>query len=325
MKAETYPFVMRCLPYEYYGLAPCISAETLLYHHDRLYKGYVDRLNQALADYPTLQTLSLWELLAEPENLPESLQTPVKNNGGGVFNHELYFDSLQPLGCEQDPKGPLLEAIVRDFGSLQEFRERIKSVALSQFASGYAWLVLGRDERLKVLSTANQDTPDLKSFLPLLNVDVWEHSYYLQYQNRRNDYLCAWLRLINWRKVSCRYEEALDLLVKDKMLRGEYHESRLETGEIRTQAEDRNPAGDRTQAEDRMPAEDRTQAGNRNPAGDRTQAEDRNPAEDRMQAEARIWDEGMQLQGTAAVIVPPSAVMMDQVAGGEDLEFTFVP
>lgn len=224
MKEETYPFVMRPLPYECYALAPCISAETLFYHHDKLYKNYVDQLNLALADYPLLQNLSLWELLGWPENLPESLQTAVKRNGGGTFSHELYFDSMQPLGREQDPKGALLEAIIRDFGSLREFREQMTEAAMGQFASGYAWLILGEDGRLGIRNTANQDVPDFKREIPLLNVDVWEHSYYLQYQNRRKDYLNAWHRLINWRKVSRRYEEALEQVKAKKMLRGEWME-----------------------------------------------------------------------------------------------------
>ena len=227
MREETYPFVTRALPYECYGLAPCISAESVTYHHDRLYKAYVDRLNQALADYPRLQKLSLWELLERPENLPEGLRTAVVRNGGGVFCHELYFDSLQPLGREQDPKGALLEALVHDFGSLQDFRERIKAAAMEVFASGYAWLTLERGGALRIVTTMNQDVPDLKCMIPLLAVDVWEHAYYLQYQNRRSDYLNAWLRLINWRKVACRYEEGMEEVYNDRMLHGEWTEEDL--------------------------------------------------------------------------------------------------
>lgn len=221
MNDETYPFVMRSLPYEYYALAPCISAESLTYHHDKIYKDYVDQLNLALANYPLLQKLSLRELLTHPENLPEGLQEEVKKNGGGAFSHELFFDSMQPLGREQDPKGALLEAIIRDFGSLRDFRERISEAAAGQYASGYAWLVLNRDGRLSVTTTPNQDVPDLKNVIPLLNVDIWEHSYYLQYQNRRRDYLNAWHRLINWRKVALRHEEAMRCVENERLLRGE--------------------------------------------------------------------------------------------------------
>lgn len=221
MKEETYPFVMRPLPYECYDLAPCISAESLLCHHDKIYKNYVDQLNLALADYPLLQGLSLWELLGWPENLPENLRTAVKRYGGGAYNHELFFDSLQPLACEQDPKGTLLEAIIRDFGSLRELRDQICDAAMRRFASGYAWLLLNQEGKLTIKTTANQEVPELKREIPLLNVDVWEHSYYLQYQNRRKDYLSAWLRLINWRKVAWRYEEAVEKVKAERMLRGE--------------------------------------------------------------------------------------------------------
>lgn len=217
MKAETYPFVMRPLPYEYCALAPCISAEALLYHHDRIYKNYVDKLNQALSDYPMQQSLSLKDLLAVPENLPACLRTAVINNGGGAYSHELYFDSMQPFGCEQDPKGALLEALVRDFGSLRDFRDRIKKAGEEHFSAGFAWLLLGQDGRLSILTTADQGTPDLKRNIPLLNVDVWEHAYYLQYQNRREDYLSAWLRLVNWRKVARRYEEGM-MEVENRLL-----------------------------------------------------------------------------------------------------------
>lgn len=221
MKEETYPFVMRALPYEPYELAPCISAETIAYHHDRIYKACVDQLNGALSDYPVLQGLSLRELLMRPENLPEGLRTAVVRSGGGVFSHELYFDSMQPLGLEQDPKGTLLEAIIRDFGSLRAMREMITEVAMEQFASGYAWVVLGQDGVLRVTATANQEIPDLQKVIPVFNVDVWEHAYYLQYQNRRNDYLNAWHRVINWRKVARRYEEGLEEVQTGRMFRGE--------------------------------------------------------------------------------------------------------
>ena len=238
MKAETYPFVMRSLPYECYDLAPCISAETLFYHHDKIYKHYVDQLNLALADYPLLQGLSLWELLAWPENLPENLRIEVKRNGGGAFNHELYFDSLQPLKFEQDPKGALLEAMIHDFGSLREFREQMNEVAMKQFASGYGWLVMTGEGQLALRSTANQEVPDLKHEIPLLNVDVWEHSHYLQYQNRRRDYLTAWHRLINWRKVAWRYDEAAQRVREERMLRGETGEEAWPGSGQRGQSED---------------------------------------------------------------------------------------
>ncbi len=206
MKAETYPFVARPLPYEYDALIPVLDAETLTFHHDRHYKTYVDNLNAALSDYPELQKMSLKELLISLDRLPEPVRTAVKNNGGGVYNHELYFDSMQsPAG--QDPSGELAEAIDRDFGSYRQWKEQMKQAAVGKFGSGWAWLVADREGKLSICQTSNQDVPDLKEYTPLFLVDVWEHAYYLQYQNRRADYVEAWFGLINWRKAGKRYEE----------------------------------------------------------------------------------------------------------------------
>lgn len=206
MKAETYPFVVRPLPYEYDALIPVLDAETLHFHHDKHYKTYVDNLNSALSDYPELQRLSLEELLRSLDTLSASIRTAVRNNGGGVYNHELYFDGMKnPVG--QEPEGILAEAIDRDFGSYKQWKERMKQAAVSNFGSGWAWLVADEDGRLSILQTANQDVPDLEKYTPLLLVDVWEHAYYLQYQNRRADYVEGWFGLINWRKAAKRYEE----------------------------------------------------------------------------------------------------------------------
>lgn len=205
MKAETYPFVVRPLPYEYDALIPVLDEETLHFHHDKHYKTYVDNLNSVLADYPELQKLSLKELLSDIEALPAAARTPIRNNGGGVYNHELYFDSMKsPVG--QEPSGALEEAINRDFGSVKEWKEQMKQKAVSQFGSGWAWLVADSGGKLSVVQTANQDVPNLREYTPLFLVDVWEHAYYLQYQNRRSDYVDGWFSLINWRKAEKRYE-----------------------------------------------------------------------------------------------------------------------
>ena len=204
MKAETYPFVVRPLPYEYDALMPVLDEETLHFHHDKHYKTYVDNLNNTLADYPELQKMSLKELLIHLEELPATARTPIRNNGGGVYNHELYFDSMKgPVG--QEPCGMLAEAIVRDFGSYQQFREKMKQAAVSRFGSGWAWLLADKDGKLSIVQTANQDVPDLEMYRPIFLVDVWEHAYYLQYQNRRADYVDGWFGLINWRKAEKRY------------------------------------------------------------------------------------------------------------------------
>lgn len=208
MKAETYPFVVRPLPYEYDALIPVLDEETLHFHHDKHYKTYVDNLNNILADYPELQKMSLEELLTDIEELPAAAQTPIRNNGGGVYNHELYFDAMKsPVG--QEPDGTLSEAINRDFGSYKQWKEQMKQAAVSKFGSGWAWLVTDSAGKLSMLQTANQDVPDLKEYTPIFPVDVWEHAYYLQYQNRRADYVEGWFDLINWRKAAKRYEDAV--------------------------------------------------------------------------------------------------------------------
>lgn len=212
MKAETYPFVVRPLPYEYDALVPVLDEETLTFHHDKHYKTYVDNLNSALADYPELQKKSLKELLTGINTLPAAIKTAVRNNGGGVYNHELYFDSMKsPMG--QEPSGPLAEAIDRDFGSYRQWKEQMKQAAVSKFGSGWAWLVADKDGILSIVQTANQDVPDLDEYMPILLVDIWEHAYYLQYQNRRADYVEGWFSLINWRKAGKRYEELLQTVV----------------------------------------------------------------------------------------------------------------
>ena len=208
MKEETYPFVAKPLPYEYDALVPVLDQETLHFHHDKHYKTYVDNLNAALSDYPELQKLGLSDLLRQIDRLPAAIKTSVRNNGGGVYNHELYFDSMKsPVG--QEPAGLLLEAIERDFGSVQQWKEQMKQAAVGRFGSGWAWLVTDNNGKLSIVQTANQDVPDLNKLIPLFPVDVWEHAYYLQYQNRRADYVDGWFSLINWRKAQKRYEEAI--------------------------------------------------------------------------------------------------------------------
>lgn len=206
MKDATYPFVVQPLPYEYDALIPVLDEETLKFHHDKHYKTYVDNLNNVLADFPELQKMSLKELLIGLEKLPVASQTPIRNNGGGVYNHELYFDAMKsPVG--QEPCGELAEAIKRDFGSYQQWKEKMKQAAVSQFGSGWAWLIADKEGKLSIVQTANQEVPDLQEYTPIFLVDVWEHAYYLQYQNRRADYVEGWFNLIHWRKAQRRYEE----------------------------------------------------------------------------------------------------------------------
>lgn len=208
MRDETYPFVVKPLPYEYDALMPVLDAETLSFHHDKHYKTYVDNLNNVLADHPELQKMSLKEMLRDLEQLPAAVRIPIRNNGGGVFNHELYFDSMKtPVG--QEPSGVLAEAMAQDFGSYVQWKEKMKQAAVSKFGSGWAWLVSDKNGKLSIVQTANQDVPDFEAYYPILLVDVWEHAYYLQYQNRRGDYVEGWFDLINWKKVCRRYEEGM--------------------------------------------------------------------------------------------------------------------
>lgn len=206
MKEESYPFVVRPLPYEYDALTPVLNEETLRFHHDKHYKTYVDNLNSTLSDYPELQKKSLKELLLKLDDISLPARNAIRNNGGGVYNHELYFNTMRsPAG--QAPEGELAEAIKRDFGSYRQWQDQMKQAAVSKFGSGWAWLLTDKEGNLSIVQTANQDIPDIGTYTPLFLVDVWEHAYYLQYQNRRADYVEGWFDLINWRKAEKRYEE----------------------------------------------------------------------------------------------------------------------
>ena len=207
MKPETYYFVARPLPYEPDALVPVLDEKTLYFHHDKHYQTYVNNLNNALADYPELHNCTLRELLIDSGRLPAAARKSIDNNGGGVYNHELYFDSMQtPMG--QCPEGSLKDSIDRDFGSYKEWRDELKSLAASVFGSGWVHLITDKYGKLDMCITRNQDVPNLKEWTPILNLDLWEHAYYLQYQNRRLDYVEGFIRLINWRKALRRYEDA---------------------------------------------------------------------------------------------------------------------
>lgn len=201
---KTFPFPVEVLPYPYSALTPGLSQETLEFHHDKHYKTYVDNLNSILADFPKLQQWSLEELLIHADELPEDVRTPICNNAGGVYNHELYFNCMQGDGFRM-PEGSLGNAIQRDFESTDNFQRVMTNAAIRQFGSGYAWLVREHD-KLSVISTANQNTPITDTQKPILCIDVWEHAYYLQYQNRRADYVSNWLGLINWTHVQALFE-----------------------------------------------------------------------------------------------------------------------
>lgn len=198
-----FPFQLEALPYPYDALEPVLSERTLHFHHDKHLQAYVDNLNKALEPYPALHQKTLEELLVNLECLPCPIRDAVRKNGGGVFNHQLYFNLMQPP-CRELPNVKIIEKITNTFGSYEQWKSKMKEAAMAQFGSGYAWLVC-KNGNLEIVKTPNQDTPCFKTCKPLLLVDVWEHAYYLDYQNRRVDYVEQWFSLINWNEVENRF------------------------------------------------------------------------------------------------------------------------
>ena len=202
-----YPFEVKELPYSYDALEPYLCKEIIELHHDKHYATYVNKLNDIIKNYPSLQNMTLEQLLIQTADIPNETKTSVKNNAGGVYNHELYFDCMNSSDCEL-PTDRLALAINSAFGSIENFKAELTSAAVNQFGSGYAWLILSNGE-LQIIATPNQDTPISLTVTPLLCIDVWEHAYYLQYQNRRPDYIDNWFNLINWSYIGARYMSAL--------------------------------------------------------------------------------------------------------------------
>lgn len=199
----SYPFKLPELPFDKAALEPYIDAMTMEIHHGKHHAAYVNNLNAALEKAPEVQGWSLEELLTKINQVPEAIRTAVRNNGGGHHNHTLFWDILTP-GGSKEPTGRLAEAINATFGSFEKLKEQMTQAGLTRFGSGWAWLVKDKDGKLKVYSTANQDSPLMEGDTPLLGIDVWEHAYYLKYQNRRPDYLAAIWNVINWDKVASR-------------------------------------------------------------------------------------------------------------------------
>lgn len=195
---EHYPFSLMPLPYPYNGLEPYLDEQTVKLHHDGHQAAYVSKLNAALKCAPDYHTWSLEKLICNCGQLPAPLQVEVHRNAGGVYNHELYFDCMTCVPMCKRPIGKLAERIDCCFTSFEAFRDIFTQTALDRFGSGWAWLASDSAGRLQVLSTANQDTPLTRGLHPVLVVDVWEHAYYLQYKNKRADYLKAWWNLVDW-------------------------------------------------------------------------------------------------------------------------------
>ena len=194
------------LNYEYDALEPHIDKETMEIHYTKHHQAYTNNLNDALEKHPELKDKDLEKILRNLEEVPEDIRTAVRNNGGGFHNHSLFWETLAPA-TGQAPSEDLKEAIDTAFGSFDEFKEKLSNAAKTRFGSGWGWLVLKDDKTLDVISTANQDSPLMDGLRPLLGIDVWEHAYYLNYQNRRPDYVENWFKVINWDRVSELYKE----------------------------------------------------------------------------------------------------------------------
>jgi superoxide dismutase, Fe-Mn family len=195
------------LPYDYAALAPSIDAETMQLHHDKHHAAYVSKLNEVLEKYPTLQNQSVESLLQNLTKVPEDVRKTVQNNGGGHINHSMFWQIMTPQGGG-NPVGTLAEAITRSFGSFDAFKEKFNQAGLSQFGSGWVWLVLNPQGQLQIISTANQDSPLMQGLYPVMGNDVWEHAYYLSYRNRRADYLNSWWKVVNWAEIEKRFVTA---------------------------------------------------------------------------------------------------------------------
>jgi Fe-Mn family superoxide dismutase len=195
------------LPYDYNALEPHIDQQTMQIHHDKHHQTYVTNLNNALADSPDLANQSVEDLIKKLDRVPEASRTAVRNNGGGHANHTLFWQIMAPNGGGQ-PSGALAEAINSSFGSFDAFKEQFTKAATTRFGSGWAWLVVDGSGGLQITSTPNQDSPLMEGKTPILGLDVWEHSYYLKYQNRRPEYIAAWWNVVNWPEVAKRYEAA---------------------------------------------------------------------------------------------------------------------
>ena len=192
------------LPYAYDALAPHIDAKTMEIHYTKHHQAYITNVNNALKDHPSLQGKPIEALIADLNAIPESIRTAVRNNGGGHANHSMFWLIMKPNGGG-NPTGAIASAIDSELGGFAAFKDAFAKAATTRFGSGWAWLIKGKDGKLTVSSTANQDSPLMEGLTPLLGLDVWEHAYYLKYQNKRPDYITAWWNTINWDEVNKRY------------------------------------------------------------------------------------------------------------------------
>ncbi len=194
------------LPYDYSALEPYIDTQTMQLHHDKHHAAYVNNLNNALQGQSALASFSIEDLMRRINEVPENIRTAVRNNGGGHINHTMFWQIMTPNGGGE-PTGELATAIKGAFGSFDAFKAAFNDAGVKRFGSGWAWLVLDNSGKLQVISTANQDSPFMDGLYPVMGNDVWEHAYYLKYQNRRPDYLNAWWNVVNWPEIARRYAQ----------------------------------------------------------------------------------------------------------------------
>ena len=197
-------FTLPALPYSDDALEPHVDGRTMGIHHDKHHAGYTNNLNKALEGNPDLEGKSIGEILGNLNGVPEGIRTAVRNNGGGFANHSLFWTVMSPDGGGE-PSGELADAVNEAFGSFEIFKDNFGKAAMTRFGSGWAWLYVDGNGKLAVTSTPNQDTPLMDGLTPILGLDVWEHAYYLNYQNRRGDYIAAWWNVVNWAQVAANY------------------------------------------------------------------------------------------------------------------------
>lgn len=192
------------LKYAYDGLEPHIDKQTMEIHHTRHHQTYVDNLNKALEGHDKFKEINIWELIRDLNSVPDDIKTAVRNNGGGHLNHTLFWSIMSPDGGG-NPVGEVAKKIDENLGGFEKFKEVFKKAALGRFGSGWAWLVVNKEGNLEVVSTPNQDNPITEGLNPILGIDVWEHAYYLKYQNKRPDYVDAFWNVVDWNKVEEKY------------------------------------------------------------------------------------------------------------------------
>ena len=192
------------LKYAYDALEPHIDKQTMEIHHTRHHQTYVDNLNKALEGHDKFKEINIWELIRDLNSVPDDIKTAVRNNGGGHLNHTLFWSIMSPDGGG-NPVGKVAKKIDENLGGFEKFKEDFKKAALGRFGSGWAWLVVNKEGNLEVVSTANQDNPITEGLSPILGIDVWEHAYYLKYQNKRPDYVDAFWNVVDWNKVEEKY------------------------------------------------------------------------------------------------------------------------